>query len=281
MNDNSVKENYKLIYEGNPKDFTWVGFGSGSGTNLRECAKIIPPALIFSDKPDASLFKHKELKSAEFSSLNGYEWCGSWKKAKGNKELTEQYLEKSKEFNEKIYDILKDYSHRNQKGIDLIVLGGYMRLIMDPLLSEYKDKIINVHPADLTIKNGIDRNYIGEDAVYDAIVSGMTKTRSSVILVDKGEDHGEILTMGPYVHVWNEIRFGTEAERNETIREYADAHQTLQKVRSDWPALVGALKMISDNRIGIGIEKHFDNEWRQIFIDNKPMNYGGYDFNKN
>ena len=49
------------IYSGKPENFNWVGFGSGSGTNLRECAKIIKPKLIFSDKPKAKLLKLYEV----------------------------------------------------------------------------------------------------------------------------------------------------------------------------------------------------------------------------
>ena len=45
----------KLIYSGKQEDFLWVGFGSGSGTNLRECAKVVKPGLIFSDRPKAEL----------------------------------------------------------------------------------------------------------------------------------------------------------------------------------------------------------------------------------
>jgi len=37
-------EQKHLIYTGKLEDFCWAGFGSGSGTNLRECAKIIKPA---------------------------------------------------------------------------------------------------------------------------------------------------------------------------------------------------------------------------------------------
>ena len=34
---------------------------------------------------------------------------------------------------------------------DIIAMSGYMHIVSDPLLSEYHDRILNVHPADLTI----------------------------------------------------------------------------------------------------------------------------------
>ena len=61
-----MKEKIKPIYEGKREDFTWVGFGSGSGTNLEACAKIIPPAIIFSDRPSAKLFDLPSLKTTKF-----------------------------------------------------------------------------------------------------------------------------------------------------------------------------------------------------------------------
>jgi hypothetical protein len=49
------------IYAGKKEAFHGVGFGSGSGTNLSECAKMIPPALVFSHKPDAGLLNQPQL----------------------------------------------------------------------------------------------------------------------------------------------------------------------------------------------------------------------------
>ena len=70
----------KKIYSGKYEDFSWVGFGSGSGTNLRECAKVIKPALIFSDRPKAKLLQLEEFTDVPKIVLDGYKICGSWKK---------------------------------------------------------------------------------------------------------------------------------------------------------------------------------------------------------
>ncbi len=249
---------YKKIYDGDPKDFCWVGFGSGSGTNLRECAKVIKPGLIFSDKPSAKLLKLDELKDVPKEVINGYQCCRDWKAAK---------------FNHFILDVLKSFEGSTGKTIDLIVLGGYMRLIKEPLLTEYKDRIINVHPADLSIldKNN-KRKYIGEDAVYDAIKANEEKTKSSVIMVDALVDHGEILVQGPELQVWSEFLFGENPEKAESLREYADAHQSFQKVRSDWPALTKALELIAEGKLALGEEKVFHTEWRTVYLETQSLN---------
>lgn len=265
----------KKIYSGKLEDFHWVGFGSGSGTNLNECAKVISPSLIITDKPKSKLLKLEELSMTQHIIRNGYKFCGSWKKAKGNLELEKQYQQKSMEFNAMLLEEIKDFESKQGYTIDLIVLGGYMRFVTEPLLSAYKDKIINVHPSILSQLRG-KRNYIGEDAVYDAIKDGAEFTRSSVIFVDGGEDNGEIITQGPIVKVWKEYFDGTNDEKKECLRKYVDGHQSLQKVRSDWPSLTTSLKMIANGRISIGETKDHFNKWRTVYLDGKALSYSGY-----
>lgn len=275
-----MTEQINLIYGGKPEDFRWAGFGSGSGTNLRECAKIIKPALIFSDRPKAKLLTLEAIADVPKIAINGFEACGSWKESQGKPEKEAEYRRKSIIYNEQIVEELKKFE--KEKGeLHLIVLGGYMRFVMDPLLSAYKDRAINVHPADLTILNyengSFKRAFVGENAVYDALKKRQTDTRSDVIIVDGREDHGEIITNGPEVRVWYEFLRGKDAEREECLGDLAKAHQGFQKVRSDWPALTTALKMISEARVGLGTEPAHYNEWRNVYVDGKAMPYGGFE----
>jgi phosphoribosylglycinamide formyltransferase 1 len=258
------------IYAGRPEDFHWAGFGSGSGTNLRECGKVITPTLVFSDKPGAKLFTHQELgleRGIVHASLS----------AKG-------YKGKREEYDSRVLEILHEHEHKTGYGIDLIVLGGYMRIVSEILLKAFPDKIINVHPADLGILVEGDREYIGEDAVYDAVRAGLPKTKSSVIMVDRGTDHGEILTQGQYIYVDSNF-FRTHGRSERSYREYVDGtdgrkgHQERQKEHSDWPALTTALKRISEGRLALGTEKRFFNEWRAVYLDGKALPYTGLQVN--
>jgi folate-dependent phosphoribosylglycinamide formyltransferase PurN len=271
-----MSEKITTIYSGKPEDFNWIGFGSGKGTNLRECARKIKPKAIFTDNPKAKLLGLKEFNNVPKFYLDGDEYKG-----------------KSKAFNKHILEGLIDVEEQLGKSIDLIVLGGYMKIIREPLLSAYRDKIINVHPADLAImdyyigKAKVDiidvklhgnkgkepvsaiRRYIGEDAVYDAIKAGETETKSSIIIVDKGTDHGEILTQGPSLEVSKDFH-------KMLLRNYADKHQSKQKEISDWPALTTALELIANGRLALGTEKRYFNEWRRVYVDEKPLSYNGY-----
>ncbi|MBU1201336.1 MAG: hypothetical protein KJ583_00640 [Nanoarchaeota archaeon] len=259
------------IYSGKRKDFNWAGFGSGKGTNIRECAKLMKPSLIFSDRPEAELLTLEELAGVPKIVLDGFKACGSWKKAVGKPEVEKEYKKKSFDYNFQILQVFKEFEDTEGISIDLIVLGGYMRLLGSPILNAYKDKIINVHPADLSIlSEKHKRLYIGEDAVKDAILAGKNNTRSSVIIVDEKTDHGEILVQGPSLENYRFLH------KPMTLEQYSLEHQQAQKEVSDWPALTTALDMIADSRLALGKNKYFFNEWRRVYLDGKPLGYQGY-----
>lgn len=113
---------------------------------------------------------------------------------------------------------------------DLILLVGYMRLITKPLLEAFSGRILNVHPADLTLEN---RRYAGLNAVQRALEEGHRATRSTVIVVDDGVDTGPIVTLGPAVPYHGPYP---------VTKASAAAHQELQKQLSCIPACIVALE---------------------------------------
>lgn len=79
-----------------------------------------------------------------------------------------------------IIDILK------AKRVDLVVLAGYMRLLTPLIITEYNNRIINIHPALLPSFPGTDG--YGDAWKYRVKVSGCT-----VHFVDSGCDTGPII----------------------------------------------------------------------------------------
>ena len=73
-----------------------------------------------------------------------------------------------------------------QKGVELIVLAGYMRLIGSVLLSHFPKRIINIHPALLPAFQGL--HAIEQAYNYGVKIFGIT-----VHYVDAGIDSGEII----------------------------------------------------------------------------------------
>jgi len=71
-------------------------------------------------------------------------------------------------------------------GVELIVLAGYMRFIGKVLLSNYPNRIINLHPAYLPA-------FPGAHSIQDAFEAKVSYTGVTVHYVDEGVDTGEII----------------------------------------------------------------------------------------
>ncbi|WP_340819849.1 phosphoribosylglycinamide formyltransferase [Methanolobus sp. WCC4] len=84
------------------------------------------------------------------------------------------------EFEKEILEVLKD------NDTDLILLAGYMRLVGKDLISAYRNRIINIHPALLPSFKGLHAQQQAFD--YGVKVSGCT-----VHFVDEGMDTGPII----------------------------------------------------------------------------------------
>lgn len=73
--------------------------------------------------------------------------------------------------------------------IDLVVLAGFERLIGEPIVTAYPNKIINIHPALLPAFPGL--SVWGAQAEYGVKLAGAT-----VHFVDEGMDSGPIIVQG-------------------------------------------------------------------------------------
>ena len=145
-------------------------FISGRGSNmeaiLKECKTgilkgIAVPVLVFSDKEEAKgLEKAKEfgIKTESIS-------------AKGKKRQI---------FDREVINLLSDYE------FDYIILAGYMRILSDVFIKEYAGKIINIHPADTNLHQGLH-------AYEWAFENKLKETKITVHYVNKGVDTGKII----------------------------------------------------------------------------------------
>jgi len=73
--------------------------------------------------------------------------------------------------------------------IDLIVLAGYMRLISADFINQYKNKILNIHPALLP-------SFKGTQGIKDAFEYGVKVTGPTVHFVTQDMDAGPIILQG-------------------------------------------------------------------------------------
>jgi len=73
-----------------------------------------------------------------------------------------------------------------ERGIDLVCLAGFMRIVRGALLDAYAGKMLNIHPALLP-------SFKGLDGQHQALEYGVRYSGCTVHFVDKGVDTGPII----------------------------------------------------------------------------------------
>ena len=84
-----------------------------------------------------------------------------------------------------LLDRLKEYK------IDYIALAGYLRLLPIEVVREYRNRIVNIHPALLPKYGG--KGMYGHFVHEAVIASGDKESGVSVHIVDEIYDHGNVL----------------------------------------------------------------------------------------
>lgn len=168
---------------------------SGSGTNLQAIidsvkSGYIPAkiALVVSDNKDA--FALTRAKNAGIETLL----------------LNPRDYRTREELDREIVKNLKD------KDVRLVALAGFMRLLSPYFIKEYKNRIINIHPALLPA-------FKGTRGVRDALVYGVKVTGPTVHFVDEKLDHGAIILQRAV-----EVKDG-DTEETLLARVHAEEHK--------------------------------------------------------
>jgi phosphoribosylglycinamide formyltransferase-1 len=73
-----------------------------------------------------------------------------------------------------------------ERGVDLVVLAGFMHLLTPAFLERFPERIVNVHPSLLPA-------FPGAHAVEEQLAAGVAESGATVHLVDEGVDSGPIL----------------------------------------------------------------------------------------
>ena len=142
--------------------------GSGSGSNMRAILDAVDAgtlraeiALVLSDNPDAYIL----VRAAKRGIPTGLIDCRGFR----TKFPDEAQLETAM--------ALKD------AGVELVCLAGFMRLVKQPLLDAFPNRILNIHPSLLPAFPGLE-------AWRQALEAGATETGCTVHHVDAGMDTG-------------------------------------------------------------------------------------------
>jgi phosphoribosylglycinamide formyltransferase-1 len=148
-------------------------FASGFGSNLQALIDFNEKddlggdiALVFSNNPGAQALKRAEKHKIKALHMDPGKFSSR------------------EEFESKILDVLEE------ENIDLIVLAGYMFLLTPLLVSAYKERILNIHPALLP-------SFKGTHGIKDAYDYGVKISGVTVHFVDEELDNGPIIMQAP------------------------------------------------------------------------------------
>lgn len=78
-----------------------------------------------------------------------------------------------------------------RRGVSLVILAGYMKLLGPRALCEYRNRVLNVHPSLLPKFGG--RGMYGERVHAAVLAAGERESGVTVHIVDERYDHGPIV----------------------------------------------------------------------------------------
>jgi len=245
-----------------------AGFMSGSGTNLirileyqRKMVDRLDQAfyevtVIFTDRPESAAEKI----GSDFGVPVLTNDIMAFYRARGHSDKKDLSLRP--EFDERTVCMLTGYE------VDFVALAGYMSVVTEPLFTRFDGRMVNVHPADLRVRAGDKRRYTGDHAVEAAIKNGEGSLRSTVHLVRREVDYGEILAVSAPVPVrWPDgvaVEGLSDPANKQVLRRVADEHQERLKRIGDWVIYPRTLELLSQGRFA------FDGKGA-LHFDGKPV----------
>ncbi|MBT4176050.1 MAG: phosphoribosylglycinamide formyltransferase [Thaumarchaeota archaeon] len=147
---------------------------SGRGSNMESILKAIKkqkipinPAVVISNKSNAKGLAIAKKMGVQTVVIDSSKYKG-----------------KRLQFDKEIIATLRKYNVTPANG--LVCLAGFMRIISPHFIKEYKNKILNIHPALLPAFPGLD-------AQKQAIEFGAKYSGCTVHFVDEGVDTGPII----------------------------------------------------------------------------------------
>lgn len=137
------------------------------------------------------------------------------------------------------YNSREEFNHALLKtidsfNVDLIVLAGFLVILPDILIKEYRNRIINVHPS--LIPSFCGAGYYGLK-VHEAVLErGVKVTGATVHFVDEGTDTGPII-----------LQKAVQVLENDT----PEVLQRRVMEEAEWNILPRAIDLIANNKLQI------------------------------
>ena len=148
---------------------------SGGGTNLQAIIDAINAGTITNAKIDVVISNNANAYALERAKDHGIEGLC----------ISPKNYESREQFNDALTQTIVD------RGINLVVLAGYLVIIPPQLIAAYKNRIINIHPS--LIPSFCGTGYYGLKVHEAALRRGVKVTGATCHFVDEGTDTGPII----------------------------------------------------------------------------------------
>lgn len=191
---------------------------SGGGTNLKAIMDAVDAGNITNTEIVGVISNNKNAYALERAKNHGIPgFC-----------ISPKDFETREEFNHALLDKLKEMK------ADLIVLAGFLVVIPEMMIREYRNRIINIHPS--LIPSFCGTGFYGLKVHEAALARGVKVVGATVHFVDEGTDTGPII-----------LQKAVEVEEGDTP-------QTLQRrvmEQAEWKILPQAIHLIANDKIEV------------------------------
>lgn len=148
---------------------------SGGGTNLQAIIDRIVDGTVKNTVIRTVICNNPKAKALERAERHGIEAVC----------ISPKQYETRDDFNRALLNAI------DERGIDLIVLAGFMVVVPPMIIQKYRNRIINIHPS--LIPSFCGKGYYGLHVHEAALKKGVKVSGATVHFVDEGTDTGPII----------------------------------------------------------------------------------------
>ena len=191
---------------------------SGGGTNLQAVIDAIDNGTITNTEIKVVISNNKNAYALERAKNHGIEaLCISPKDYDTRAEFNEMFLEKLNSYN-----------------VDLVVLAGFLVVIPEKMVQQYRNRIINIHPS--LIPSFCGTGFYGLKVHEGVLSRGVKVTGATVHFVDEGTDTGPII-----------LQKAVEVQQGDT----PEVLQRRVMEQAEWIIMPQAIDMIANGKVSV------------------------------
>lgn len=191
---------------------------SGGGTNLQAIIDRIADGTITNAKITAVISNNKNAFALERAA----------KACIPNKCVSPKDFETREDYNEALLAAV------NEADADLVVLAGFLVVIPEKMIRQYRNRIINIHPS--LIPSFCGTGYYGLKVHEGVLARGVKVTGATCHFVDEGTDTGPII-----------LQKAVEVQQGDTPK----ALQQRVMEQAEWIIMPKAIDLIANGKISV------------------------------